>query len=58
MKGIEDVEAGRVQTVEPEVEVKKEEKEAVAAEVDGNKWYEQLFRKTKEWFEAEPDTEF
>lgn len=58
MKGIEDVEAGRVEVAEPEAEVK-EEKEAVAvAEADGNKWYEQLFRKTKEWFEAEPDTEF
>lgn len=22
------------------------------------RWYEQLFRKTKEWFEAEPDSEF
>ncbi|MEO0779977.1 MAG: cell division protein FtsA [Bacteroidota bacterium] len=22
------------------------------------KWYEQLFKKTKEWFEAEPDSEF
>lgn len=58
MKGIEDVEAGRIQVEEPKAEVK-EEKEAVAvAEADGNKWYEQLFRKTKEWFEAEPDTEF
>jgi cell division protein FtsA len=24
----------------------------------GNKWYENLFKKTKEWFEAEPDSEF
>ncbi|MCB0629947.1 MAG: cell division protein FtsA [Saprospiraceae bacterium] len=58
MKGIEDVEAGRIQAEEPEAEVKKEEKEAVAVEADSNKWYEQLFRKTKEWFEAEPDAEF
>ena len=27
------------------------------AEVKNGKWYEELFRKTKEWFEAEPETE-
>jgi cell division protein FtsA len=27
-------------------------------ETSSNKWYEQIFRKTKEWFEAEPDKEF
>ena len=27
-------------------------------ESSSNKWYEQIFRKTKEWFEAEPDKEF
>ena len=53
LKGIEDLEAGRLQKVEtPEEEVKVEEAQP------GNKWYEQLFRKTKEWFETEPDVEF
>ncbi|MFT5833230.1 MAG: cell division protein FtsA [Cognaticolwellia sp.] len=28
------------------------------AELKSGKWYEELFRKTKEWFEAEPDTDF
>jgi cell division protein FtsA len=28
------------------------------AEIKKGKWYEELFRKTKEWFEAEPDKEF
>lgn len=57
MKGIQDVESGRVRLQvekEPEkqpVEVE-EEKEATGP------WYEQLFRKTKEWFETEPDKEF
>lgn len=31
---------------------------ALADESHSGKWYEQLFRKTKEWFEAEPDKEF
>lgn len=54
LKGIEDREAGKVV-----VEAKNEEKEEpVEVEDAQNKWYEQLFRKTKEWFEAEPDAEF
>jgi cell division protein FtsA len=57
MKGIQDVESGRVRLqVEKEPEkqpvVVEEEKEATGP------WYEQLFRKTKEWFETEPDKEF
>ena len=28
------------------------------AEVKNGKWYEEIFRKTKEWFEAEPETDF
>ncbi len=53
MRGIEDVERGLVKQVE-EVPV-----EAVAEEEpSGGRWYENLFRKTKEWFEAEPDTDF
>lgn len=41
---------------EPEAIMPKEE--LVAETAENGKWYEQLFRKTKEWFEAEPDTEF
>jgi len=29
-----------------------------AADINNGKWYEQIFKKTKEWFEAEPDREF
>lgn len=59
LKGIEDLENGRLR-LEPVEELQtapKEEKEVVE-EIEGNKWYEQLFRKTKEWFEAEPDSDF
>ncbi len=43
------------------IEFKEEEKlaeESEEAEEEQGKWYEQLFLKTKEWFEAEPDSEF
>jgi len=59
LKGIEDLEAGKVRIEAPPVQEKQpsqEEEEETA--MAGGKWYEQLFRKTKEWFEAEPDSEF
>lgn len=52
MKGLEDVERGKVK-----ITTKKEEKVDEPAEVQ-NKWLEQIFKKTKEWFEAEPDSSF
>ena len=60
LKGIEDVEKGKVLIMEEKPEEKKEEKVPEMEEVagDGNKWYDQLFRKTKEWFEVEPDSDF
>jgi cell division protein FtsA len=62
LKGIHDVEEGKVRyegfrsqdtthrqtTAEPED----------TAEGQPMKWYEQIFHRTKEWFQAEPDTEF
>ena len=39
----------------PPVEELQEEE---LVEDTGAKWYEQLFHKTKEWFETEPDTDF
>lgn len=53
MKGLDDLEAGRVHIPET---VNDEEEEY--EDDPSGKWYEQLFRKTKEWFEAEPDNEF
>ncbi len=60
MKGIEDMETGRLPQPEPVVETA--EVQAVAAQPHplqdaGSKWLEQLFRRTKEWFETEPDTD-
>lgn len=53
MKGIEDLETGKVK---PKAQPKEEV--SVLEEDESGRWYEQLFRKTKEWFEAEPDAEF
>ncbi|MEM6319504.1 MAG: cell division FtsA domain-containing protein, partial [Bacteroidota bacterium] len=67
LQGIKAVETGKVSYTHKEPEVVEEptpeevfEPQNIAAttvEEDG-KWYSQLFRKTKEWFEAEPDTEY
>lgn len=56
MKGIEDRTTGLVASVPREEPAAKTEEtpEEVLAE-PGDKWYEQIFKKTKEWFETEPD---
>lgn len=55
MKGIEDENFTAATPTEEEVV----EDEKVLEGVDSTpKWYEQLFYKTKEWFETEPDAEF
>ena len=62
IEGIQNVEAGKI-----EYKVVKEEapvtadaimEEGLGDEEKESKWYEQLFNKTKQWFEAEHDTEF
>lgn len=56
MKALNAVEAGMIYEDE-EIKIT-EPTEHVEEEIAQGKWYEQLFRKTKEWFEAEPDNEF
>lgn len=64
INGIKSVENGKVVYKKVEVEepvtvdamIEDEEEEMMNAE--DSKWYEKLFNKTKEWFEAEKDTEF
>lgn len=58
LRGIEDMESGKVVIAEEKEEEEQVEEGVPVEEMDGNKWYEQLFRKTKEWFEAEPDSDF
>lgn len=62
LKGIEDVESGRVKVApkqeEPATDEAEEEVSAMhSAEDEHGKWYEQLFKRTKEWFEADPDAD-
>lgn len=57
MQGIEDVESGKIRYASKE----KKSEEAPVQEVEEVKnggWLENIFKKTREWFEAEPDTEF
>jgi cell division protein FtsA len=57
MKGIEDRANGKIVEVN-EPEAVAEPELAVPVEVEaGDKWYEQIFKKTKEWFETEPDSD-
>ena len=57
LKGIEDLEEGRIQYRDEE-EPPTNSEEPILEESNTSKWYEQIFRRTKEWFEAEPDSEF
>jgi len=63
LKGIKEVEEGRVAAYkepvkqEPEMEENEEMMETVEQEDDGS-WFNSLFQRTKEWFEAEPDSKF
>lgn len=63
MKGIEDRTMGRIQVESTSNATAKTstEQSAKVEEEDtrsGSTWYDQIFKKTKEWFEAEPDAEF
>jgi cell division protein FtsA len=61
LKGLQDVEAGRIEMEAPVEAVKKPEPDVVMVneeEVSSGGWFDSLFKKTKEWFEAEPDMDF
>ncbi len=60
LKGIENMEKGKYAKAHQENIEKGSSKKVYAEEGEdmGPKWYEQLFKKTKEWFETEPDSEF
>lgn len=57
LKGIQDVEDGKIQ-IQEEESYDENQEEVLEMADDGKPWYETIFKKTKEWFEAEPDTEF
>lgn len=55
IKGLDDLEAGLIPA---QVEEASEEEQALMEKEPAGNWYDQLFKRTKEWFEAEPDNEF
>jgi len=57
LKGIDHHDKGLYRPEETKEEPESREEESPVME-EGDKWYETLFRRTKEWFEAEPDSEF
>ena len=59
MKGLEEKELREAMPEETSTEEegsKKRPRVAAGVEV-GDRWYEQIFKKTKEWFETEPDSD-
>jgi len=59
MKGVQDMEEGRLQArMEAIAQEENKEVEPDDDKEEGNRWYEDLFKKTKEWFETEPDSDF
>jgi cell division protein FtsA len=64
LKGIRDVEEGRVRYEESKAQtqqqVQQQEEEVFEETAAGQPatWYDKIFQKTKEWFQAEPDSEF
>ena len=60
IRGLQDVEAGRAPAPTPKTEAQTGEKREPSnvAEEKSPGWLENMFRRTKEWFEAEPDMDF
>ncbi|MFZ4426810.1 MAG: cell division protein FtsA [Saprospiraceae bacterium] len=54
LKGIEDRDRGRIREEQKHTSIRSEDEQSN----DQNRWYENLFRKTREWFDADPDAEF
>ena len=59
IKGLQDLEAGRIPVADEQNGSSSSDKEPsnVSEEKSAN-WFDNVFKKTKEWFEAEPDMDF
>lgn len=58
LKGLEEVKYKEKEAiVEAEPEPVQEPVLEIEEDADGSRWYETLFRRTREWFEAEPDSD-
>jgi cell division protein FtsA len=54
LKGIEDRDRGRIREEQKHTAARNDEDQSN----EQNRWYENLFKKTREWFDADPDAEF
>ncbi len=58
LKAIEDIEAGKIEVAPVEEKLATKLESNVAEQPQGKTWLSNVFEKTKEWFEAEPDMDF
>jgi len=58
MRGLQDVETNRVAAAKAEPAPPEHREPSNVSEEKSPGWLENMFRKTKEWFEAEPDMDF
>lgn len=59
LRGLQDLDPAKLEAEEPVVNVVEEPKEpSNVSEEKGASWFDNVFKKTKEWFEAEPDMDF
>lgn len=62
LQGFADIDAGRISPApakkEKVQETEADAEEKIKEEANGPNWFDNVFRRTKEWFEAEPDRDF
>ncbi len=58
LRGLQDVQYTPLDTLETATPLADKEQEPSNAEEKSDSWLDSVFRKTKEWFEAEPDVDF
>ncbi len=61
LQGFADIDAGRVKIAPPKKEepaTELELEEQIKEEANAPSWFDNVFKRTKEWFEAEPDRDF
>jgi cell division protein FtsA len=58
LRGLQDIEPGKVQHEENFAVTDENREPSNVSEEKGASWFDTVFKKTKEWFEAEPDMDF
>ncbi len=58
LRGLQDLDPSKAPVEEPKPAVEEPKEPSNVSEEKGSTWFDSVFRKTKEWFEAEPDMDF